>query len=107
MINLNETIRCQDFGGMVEEKRWGVTKYQGDLVPVMTPHGPSDDFEWKIVVFSFFGPEEYTLKTKITGRIIHSEDDSYYVNGRGCADLMIERIKAAGKIDLAHWDYTE
>lgn len=107
MINLNSTIRCQDFGGMIKEKQWCVSKRKGDIVAVNTPEGPSDDFAWEIVLFNFFTQAEYVLKTKIVGKIVHTEDDSYYVNGRACADRMIERIKAVGKVDLNNWEYVE
>ncbi|AWH15656.1 hypothetical protein KNT91_gp132 [Aeromonas phage 60AhydR15PP] len=107
MININATIRSSDFGGAVEEKKWCITKRKGDIIAVQTPEGPSDDFVWEIVAFNFFTQSQYVLKTRIVGKIVHDEDDSYYMNGRACADKLIERIKKAGKIDLNNWEYDE
>lgn len=110
-INLNATVKCRDHDGykaqVVNELQWMVSKRQGDVVPCMTPEGPSDDFCWHIMIENFFTGEVYELNTVIHGHIreesYEDEDMVWYENGRTRADSLIEKIKAKGVIDTANW----
>lgn len=115
IINLKATVKCKDHDGYkaqtVNELQWMVSKTQGDVVHCMTPDGPSDDFCWHITVENFFTGEIYALNTVVYGHIrseTYDEDDMqgdyvWYENGRTRADILIEKIKAKGVINLANW----
>lgn len=121
MINLNSTIKTRDHDGYqsieCQELMWGLSKVQGDVVPCMTPDGPSDDFCWSIILVNWFTGSEYVLKTPVYGRIRsetfedeetgYSEDVTWYENGRTRADALIEQIKKAGKVNLENWSKTK
>lgn len=117
IINLKATVKCKDHDGYkaqtVNELQWMVSKHQGDVVHCMTPDGPSDDFCWHITVENFFTGEIYALNTIVYGHIRsetyedeetgYSEDVVWYENGRTRANILIEKIKAKGVIDLSNW----
>lgn len=118
-INLNATIKTKDHDGYkaqtVHEKMWILSKVQGDIVPCMTPDGPSDDFFWHITLTNWFTGYVYVLNTPVVGRIRsetytdeedgYSEDVTWYENGRQVADDLIEKMKAKGVVDLTHWTF--
>lgn len=116
-INLNATIKTKDHDGYkaqtVHEKMWILSKVQGDIVPCMTPDGPSDDFCWNITLTNWFTGSVYVLNTPVVGRIRsetyedeetgYSEDVTWYENGRNRADALIEQMKKVGKLNMDNW----
>ncbi|ADM80093.1 hypothetical protein phiAS5_ORF0250 [Aeromonas phage phiAS5] len=100
MININETIKTND--GMTI-KLWDLRVERGDIVACMTPEGPSDDFECSIMLFSGFMADEFRLNHRFVGKIVHAEDDSYYMNAHSVATVFMEKILAKGEIDINHW----
>lgn len=117
-VNLNAFVKGRDHDGYnaIETKdlMWGLSAYQHELVECMTPEGPSDDFSWKIILVNWFSGWEYELKTEIVGKIedyeFEDEEDGFYecgrtyVNGRTIAERLIEKMKAKGTLNLAHWN---
>lgn len=110
-LNINGTVNTKDHDGykriVKKERIWFFTKEQGDIVYCNTPNGPSDDFEWTILLINWFTGSEYRLKATIRGRIEGHNDpeceELYYMNGRNRADRLIEQMKKAGTVNLDNW----
>lgn len=115
MINLNATVKGKDHDGYkaitVHDKMWHLVACQGDVVPCMTPEGPSDDFCYYVRLINFFSNVEYQLNTPIMGHIRTetceyedgSEDICWYENARIRCQSLIEKMKEKGQLDLQHW----
>lgn len=115
MINLNATIKSKDHDGYkaitVRDSMWNLVAVQGDVVECMTPDGRSDDFCYHVQLMNFYTDSVYQLNQVIYGRIRsetytdgeYSEDHVWYENARIRCEVLIEKMKARGTVDLTFW----
>lgn len=105
IINLNATVKGNNFGKKVEELGWGVSLYQGDLYECVTENGVGDDFWYTIHLTNFFTGVEYLLNSQIRGKWEFCEfaEDNMYVSAKVRAEKLLSKIVASGQVDLQYW----
>lgn len=110
-ININSTIKCKDFGKIVEEKMWYLSVVRGDLIEVATEDGMGTDFVCSILLSNFFTNDVYELKHKFVGCMTdfsyEDEDIWVYENSFNKATKFMNKIMENGKVDLNNWNKVE
>lgn len=95
---------------MMSINGWDLGVMRGDIVPVMTPEGMSDDFVCYIQLSRSID-ECFQLKHEFRGKIVETASDDYefddgiyYINAYNVAVEFMEKIRARGAVNMAHWE---